>query len=271
MIRFLILAGYFEMTMYLYVSGKLNQYINLHYSYLAFLSMILAFILSLVQLYIWMKNMNVHSHLKTPLAKTMSFFLLGIPLFITWFFPTVTLNSQTVEAKGYHFPVAAGTDLSVQDQEGTATQYLKPDTSSYFTKSAYAEEMETELARYKDLDKITVTDDNYMEVMELVYNFPDAFLDKTFTFTGFVYNDPDNKDQQFIFRFGIIHCIADSGVYGLLTTGAKQVLTNNTWVSVTGRIQVSYHQSLKQTLPTLQIDSIRTIEEPKNPYVYRVF
>ena len=39
MIRFLILAGYFELTMYLQLSGKLNQYINLHYSYLAYISM----------------------------------------------------------------------------------------------------------------------------------------------------------------------------------------------------------------------------------------
>lgn len=63
MIRFLILAGYFEMTMYLYISGKLDQYINLHYSYLAFLSMILSFILALVQLYIWVKSLDTHSHL----------------------------------------------------------------------------------------------------------------------------------------------------------------------------------------------------------------
>ena len=47
MIRFLILAGYFELTMYLQLSGKLNQYINMHYSYLAYISMILSFLLSL--------------------------------------------------------------------------------------------------------------------------------------------------------------------------------------------------------------------------------
>jgi len=50
MIRFLILAGYFELTMYLQLSGKLNQYINLHYSYLAYISMFLSFVLALVQL-----------------------------------------------------------------------------------------------------------------------------------------------------------------------------------------------------------------------------
>ena len=65
MIRFLILVGYFEITMYLQLTGKLNQYINLHYSYLAYLSMILSFILAVVQLIVWMKKMEVHSHLST--------------------------------------------------------------------------------------------------------------------------------------------------------------------------------------------------------------
>lgn len=51
MIRFLILSGYFELTMYLQLSGKLDQYINVRYSYLAYISMVLSFILALVQLY----------------------------------------------------------------------------------------------------------------------------------------------------------------------------------------------------------------------------
>ncbi len=42
MIRFLVLAGYFELTIYLHLSGKLNQYINMHYSYLAYISMVLS-------------------------------------------------------------------------------------------------------------------------------------------------------------------------------------------------------------------------------------
>ena len=59
MLRFLILSGYFELVMYLQVSGKLNQYINIHYSYLAYISMVLSFILSVVQLIVWMKQMKV--------------------------------------------------------------------------------------------------------------------------------------------------------------------------------------------------------------------
>ena len=60
MLRFLILSGYFELVMYLQVSGKLNQYINIHYSYLAYISMLRSFILAVVQLIVWMKQMKVH-------------------------------------------------------------------------------------------------------------------------------------------------------------------------------------------------------------------
>lgn len=271
MIRFLILLGYFEMTMYLYVSGKLDQYINLHYSYLAFLSMILTFILALTQLIVWMKEMQVHSHLRSRSAKAASFIFLIIPLIVAWFFPTVTLDATTVAAKGYHFPLAAGVDTSVQEQEGTTVQYLKPDTSSFFTKAAYQQEMRDVTEKYLKEDTITITTENFMAVMEAIYDYPDDFSGKTVELTGFVYNDPDNPNQQFIFRFGIIHCIADSGVYGLLSSGQTDHFPNDTWVKARGTIQMSYHNSLKQSLPNLQLEEFQKIKMPTNPYVYRVF
>ena len=137
MLRFLILSGYFELVMYLQVSGKLNQYINIHYSYLAYISMVLSFILAVVQLIVWMKQMKVHSHLSGRVAKVASIVLLAFPVLTGLLVPTVTLDANTVSAKGYHFPLAAGSDPNQADQEGTTIQYLKPDTSSYFTSSAY--------------------------------------------------------------------------------------------------------------------------------------
>lgn len=41
------------LMMYLQISGELNQYINIHYNYLAVLSMVLAFIMAIVQLILW--------------------------------------------------------------------------------------------------------------------------------------------------------------------------------------------------------------------------
>ena len=112
---------------------------------------------------------------------------------------------------------------------------------------------------------------NYMEVMELIYLYPNDFVGKKVTYTGFVYNDPQTKGYQFIFRFGIIHCIADSGVYGLATTGSDQTFKDNTWVTVTGTITVNYYQNLKQSLPILNLTEIKEVSQPDNPYVYRVF
>ena len=70
MIRFIILIGYMGLMMYLQISGELNQYINIHYNYLAVLSMVLAFIMAIVQLILWnqadpsmqKKHEDMHQH-----------------------------------------------------------------------------------------------------------------------------------------------------------------------------------------------------------------
>lgn len=271
MIRFLILAGYFELGMYLQLSGKLDRYINTHYSYLAYISMVLSFILAVVQLIIWMKNLKMPSHLSGKLARFFSPLILAVPIFVGLLVPTVSLDSTTVSAKGYHFPVAAGSAGSGISPDGTRVQYLKPDTSLYFTKSAYQKEMRTTLKKYKGSGKLQITTQNYMELMEIIYLFPDEFKNRQIEYVGFVYNDPMDKNSQFLFRFGIIHCIADSGVYGLLTTGGHTHYDNNTWVRVSGKISVEYNQNLKQTLPVLHISQSSRTVQPKNPYVYRVF
>lgn len=270
MIRFLILAGYFEITMYLQLTGKLNQYINTHYTYLAYLSMFLSFVLAIVQLIVWMKQLKIHSHLHGKWAKITSPIIMALPVLVAILVPTVTLDSTTVQAKGYSFPLAAGSSGGTSE-DGTTVQYLKPDTSSYFTKTAYQAEMKRELEPYLDDKTITITSDNYMEIMELIYLYPDRFVGKTIQYTGFVYNDPEQPDHQFLFRFGIIHCIADSGVYGLSTTGQSQTYPDNTWVQASGHIRLEYNQTLKQTLPVLEIEESQVVDQPQNPYVYRVF
>ena len=167
MMRFLVLAGYFELTIYLHLSGKLNQYINMHYSYLAYISMVLSFILAVVQLYIWMKQVKTHSHLNSRLAKVTSVALLAIPIVVGLTFPTVSLDSQTVSAKGYHFPLSEGTDQAIQTSEGTTSQYLKPDTSSYFSKTAYEKEMRTAADQYLSQDSIHITNETIWKSWKL--------------------------------------------------------------------------------------------------------
>ncbi|EMF0509325.1 TIGR03943 family protein, partial [Enterococcus hirae] len=248
MIRFLILSGYFELMMYLQVSGKLDQYINVHYRYLAILSMILSALFALVQLYIWVKSDSVkgkkqvdeevhhhhdhdHDHgLTKPSQRVIAYVLLALPVIVGTLFPTVSLDTTIVEAKGFNFPISKE---SVGDPE-MQIQYLKPDTSIYFNKSDYLDQMKKLKEKYDDKQLIKITDENYLEVMELIYNYPSEFIGKKISYEGFVYKTPDGeKEDNFLFRFGIIHCVADSGVFGLLTHMPEGTnVKNDEWYKV---------------------------------------
>ena len=119
--------------------------------------------------------------------------------------------------------------------------------------------------------KLILKNKNWYLVSNIDLSSLRLFEGKTVQFTGFVYNDPSHANSQFLFRFGIIHCIADSGVYGLLTKGNTRQYENNTWITAKGKLVNQYHKELKQNLPTLEIDSFTKVDKPENPYVYSVF
>ncbi|MEK5187881.1 TIGR03943 family protein [Enterococcus sp. FSL R5-0957] len=280
MLRFLILSGYFELMMYLQVSGKLDQYINVHYRYLAILSMILSALLALVQLYLWVKNgkaeeeTHEHDHdhdhgLSKPYQRGIAYVLLALPVIVGTLFPTVSLDTTIVEAKGFNFPVSKE---SVGDPE-MQTQYLKPDTSIYFNKSDYLDQMSELKEKYGDKQSIEITDENYLEVMELIYNYPSEFIGKKISYEGFVYQTPnDSNADVFLFRFGIIHCVADSGVFGLLTHMPEGVtVKNDEWYKIEGTIQSDYYQPFKREIPSVVVTNAEKVAAPKNQYVYRSF
>lgn len=280
MLRFLILSGYFELMMYLQVSGKLDQYINVHYRYLAILSMILSALLALVQLYLWVKNgkaeeeTHEHDHdhdhgLSKPYQRGIAYVLLALPVIVGTLFTTVSLDTTIVEAKGFNFPVSKE---SVGDPE-MQTQYLKPDTSIYFNKSDYLDQMNELKEKYGDKQTIEITDENYLEVMELIYNYPSEFIGKKISYEGFVYQTPnDSNADVFLFRFGIIHCVADSGVFGLLTHMPEGVtVKNDEWYKIEGTIQSDYYQPFKREIPSVVVTNAEKVSAPKNQYVYRSF
>lgn len=280
MLRFLILSGYFELMMYLQVSGKLDQYINVHYRYLAILSMILSALLALVHLYLWVKNgkaeeeTHEHDHdhdhgLSKPYQRGIAYVLLALPVIVGTLFPTVSLDTTIVEAKGFNFPVSKE---SVGDPE-MQTQYLKPDTSIYFNKSDYLDQMSELKEKYGDKQTIEITDENYLEVMELIYNYPSEFIGKKISYEGFVYQTPnDSNADVFLFRFGIIHCVADSGVFGLLTHMPEGVtVKNDEWYKIEGTIQSDYYQPFKREIPSVVVTNAEKVAAPKNQYVYRSF
>lgn len=317
MIRFLILLGYVQLMMYLQLTGKLNQYINIHYQYLAFLSMILALILAIVQLFKWVRAgdqskaqhkderhyENIHSHqheedeeqththhpyhghqeehsheaelyhhhhgMTKWYQKLIGYTLLCLPLLVGLCFPKVSLDTTIVEAKGFQFPLSKESTGDPNFQ----TQYLRPDTSIYFNPSDYKKQMDRLLNKYSKNNVLQVTDANYLELMEIIYNYPSEFIGKELSFEGFVYHSTkENQQDLFLFRFGIIHCIADSGVFGLrVELPDNQTFKNDQWLKVTGKLSSEYYAPFKRELPVVMVETLKVVEAPENQYVYRTF
>ena len=128
MIRFLVLAGYFELTMYLQLSGKLNQYINLHYSLLGLYFHVLVLCFSSCAADHLVKQIEIHRSSLWLLGQSGEYFLALYSLFVGLFFPTVTFDSpNSLCQRGYHFPVVAGSSREIRQDGRDNNQYLKPD------------------------------------------------------------------------------------------------------------------------------------------------
>jgi putative membrane protein len=143
----------------------------------------------------------------------------------------------------------------------------------FYGKDSYEIIKNEELAEFREAPVIALNDDNYMKGMEVIYNFPGDLMGRTISFDGFAYKGEQvDGDHYFVFRFGFIHCAADSGVFGMLVDFPKGTrLNDDDWVRVTGKLSSELYQPFKQTIPVLRVTSWEAIPAPEDPYVYRIY
>lgn len=280
MIRSLILIGFTYLLFHLHLSGDISKYINMKYSYLSAAAGYGMLVLTIVQILMLGKEESKdhdcghdhcdHNHSKEDkwYKKLYVYPIFAFPIISGLFFPIATLDSNIVKAKGFHFPIYdEGKGDSFMQQ-----QFLRPDTSVYYGKDDYDAFMKKEKKKYMKQPSIILNDKNYLRGMETIYNFPGEFLDKDVEFKGFVFNDSETiaKNQLFVFRFGVIHCIADSGVFGMLVEMPDGVkLKDDQWINVKGKISTIYYQPFKTSIPYLKVDSWSSTSAPKEQYVFR--
>ncbi|WP_018662315.1 TIGR03943 family putative permease subunit [Heyndrickxia acidiproducens] len=281
MLRFIVLFGFAYFFMKLHATGDISKYINMKYSFLSFSMIFVMFFLMIYQLVKWVRAGNKeehhvhhgHSHEQdenTWYKKVFTYGLILIPVVTGIFLPVATLNSTVVKAKGFHF------SMIDNDKDQYANhQILRPNSSLYYDKNQYVEMENSDLKQYRNLSHITLDDNHYFHGLETIYNYPGNFIGKKVTIKGFVYRTDDIKDNQlFVLRFGIIHCIADAGVYGMLVDfpdHMKNKLKENTWIQVSGTLSTTYYDAFKENIPYLTVTDYQKIPEPKDPYVYRQY
>ncbi|UQD51282.1 TIGR03943 family protein [Bacillus methanolicus] len=283
MFRTLILMFFTFFFFHLHATGNITKYINMKYSYLSYIAIFIFAILTIVQAYVYLKELNEneseshtccdhdhnhdhdHENDKPFFKRIFIYTIFSFPLISGLFFPIATLDSNIVKSKGFSFKSIETKDPYAQ------TQYLRPDSSIYYGKEGYYELMQKELKKYSSKKVIALKDNDYLRGMETIYNYPGEFLGDTISFNGFTFKgEAVNKRQMFVLRFGVIHCIADSGVFGMLVEFPEDVhLKDDQWLHVKGTLSSMYYQPFKSTIPVLKVKEWYKIEQPKDPYVYR--
>ncbi|MCO7175327.1 TIGR03943 family putative permease subunit [Sporolactobacillus kofuensis] len=282
MIRFIILFGFAYLFLHLHLTGDISKYINMRYGYLSFSMIFVIGAMAIYQIVKWNKEGSKqhasvekeifghdHSHENNSWwKKTVTYLLVVFPLITGLFLPIATLDSNIVRAKGFHFA-----EIDNDKDQYANHQILKPDTSQYYESSTYKKMLESDMEKYSKPDRLYLDDDNYLRALEAVYNYPGNFDNKKLSIMGFVYHgDSLEHNQLFLFRFGIIHCIADAGVFGMMVQFPQNVTyKDDTWIRAEGQLSETYYQPFKQTIPVLKVTKWHQMEKPKSPYVYRKY
>jgi putative membrane protein len=278
MLRVLILIGLTYLFMHLHASGDISKYINMKYSYISYSAIYILAIFTFISIYFYMKEDEHdqdqcgdecgHSHEEnTWWKKVITYGVFIIPILTGLFLPVATLDSSIVEKKGFYFPVYADSDTTSQQQ------FLQPDTSVYYGQNDYDDLMAKSLKNLLKKDMLELNESNYLTDLESIYNYPGQFIGKEVKITGFSYSTNElAANQRFLFRFGIIHCVADSGVFGMLVELPEDINPeNDEWLTVSGKLETIYYQPFKKTIPFLKVTSWETISTPEDPYVYRKY
>ncbi|WP_127529440.1 TIGR03943 family putative permease subunit [Paenibacillus kobensis] len=208
-----------------------------------------------------------HTHAgRTKLSRAFTYAVLFFPVVTGIFLPIQTLDSSFIKAKGFTFP-----KINVSENNPGFHQFLKADMSVFYSDESYKEVSRKDLQDFQFLSDIQLADENYLKGLESIYNYPNLFVGRTINFTGFVYKgEQADPVHAFVFRYGFIHCVADSGVFGMQVEFPSNVtLKDDTWVEVSGKMALEFYQPFKQTIPVLKVTKWEEIEQPKEPYVYR--
>lgn len=305
-IRGIILIGFTMLMFKLIITGDILNFIAPRMMPFIYFAVVVFLLLGVVQ--IWRSGSKNeaelycncgfdHSEKSSPIQSLVIYSFFIFPVVTGFMFPEVVLDSSIVAKRGFKSGPAPTSEVQESaNSEELAELYLN-DPDEYMKQleerveenaespnsspdvplehpegfeieappEGYYEELEQEMLA---MDKIVLTEENYIAMTNIIDKKPEKFVGKSIEFIGFIYREPDfDKDQFVVARFGLSCCVADASVYGTLATlpDAKQY-GDDQWIRVSGELTKTNYQDW--VLPYLQIRSIEKIEQPKAPYVY---
>ena len=232
---FLFLIGFAYYMYYLILSKKLYLFIHPKMTNYIIFSMVVLFILSILEFKKIVFNKKYINSVST---------IFFIPLILAYIINPQGLNSNIASNKGI--------------------------TSNIYSNETNVKNVSID----KSNNLIKLTNDNFSDITnEISYNLS-KYKGKKITLTGFVYRDEHFPKNIFVTaRMLIICCAADAEVTGLPCRIKSNInFKSNEWVNITGTINsienFDKDYSDEKIIPIIDITNVKTINKPNNPYIY---
>ena len=225
---------------YLFSSGQLGLYLHpRHWRGLAWGTLLLG-VLCLVSIQHWRSQWH--------LSWAHAIFLLPVILGLCWQPQMLTL--EVVEQKGILFQLpSCGSGCSNSDAVHLPVILGSDDT-------------------------IVLTSENWLSVMEALWEETGKYLGREVEMLGFVYDDPTLGTDDFVLvRLVMTCCAADAEVAGLLCRFPQRGhLQVGQWALVRGRLaQTSFynvHTGQILAIPYIEVEELQPADKPTQEYVY---
>ncbi len=233
-----ILLGLGLYFTFIILSGNLSNYINLRFGWLSYVAAGLFFLLGGFSLYTLLRSRGEHKHAHDDHLHSAPSWgviaIVAIPLVLGTLVPSQPLGVEAVSSIDLN---AAASQVST----GNATLFtINPENRNVLDW----------LRVFNQTDDYSTLDNQPVDI------------------SGFVYNEPDFGDDQFMTaRFTISCCVADANAIGLPVVWADtDLLPQGEWVRVRGTMQTGEFRG--ETTALVYADSVEIIEAPQNPYLY---
>lgn len=113
---------------------------------------------------------------------------------------------------------------------------------------------------------VSITSQNYTNVLKSVYDDLDTYIGQNISFCGYVYRVYDFESNQFVLaRDMCVSSNSENLVVGFLCEYSDASnFQNGTWVQITGKIKKgNYHGEI----PVIDITSMEVVDAPQSPIV----
>lgn len=204
--------------------------------------------------------------------------LFALPLLMALIFQPQSIGSASVSTSDLMAAGQSGsTDIGAQPTSDANAPSPKPSNAQAVPSeeppqsviASDAAEDEVAGPGADDAQTLFVTDDNFYEVLNALYEDMGSYQGKRIEMTGFVFFDPENfaPDQFVPARMLMTCCAADMVAVGVLCHyDDAATLEEDSWVKVTGTVGTT--DFLGETVPYVEVESIQTTTPPDDKYIY---